>query len=167
MSTTSHTLNSSECVTPHSELGNREIHKKKSVMIEGGPVPRAKVMDQMVVDRYLMDGLLTLAQHQAAEFLLGQASIAGIWAKAPDPDRPRGGKKDYTPTGVFPFSDTLKIVSKKFGPIASYIVEEVVCHNWDVSDNAVRMKVLQDSLQLICDRRMSGGRNPVNRLKGR
>jgi len=63
------------------DLGTPEIHKRHSVMVEGGSLPRAKVMEQTVVDRLLMNCLLTLAQHQAGEYLLSQASQAGIFAK--------------------------------------------------------------------------------------
>ena len=42
------------------ELGTPEMHSQHSVMIEGRTLPRAKVMDQALVDEYLMDGLLTL-----------------------------------------------------------------------------------------------------------
>ena len=30
----------------HTDLGTNEIHKRHSVMIEGGKMPRAKVMDR-------------------------------------------------------------------------------------------------------------------------
>ena len=40
----------------HTDLGTNEIHKRHSVMI-GGKMPRAKVMDQTLIDRYLIDGL--------------------------------------------------------------------------------------------------------------
>ena len=62
----------------HTDLGTNEIHKRHSVMIEGGKMPRAKVMDQTLIDRYLIDGLLTLQEHQAAEYVLSQGSAAGL-----------------------------------------------------------------------------------------
>ena len=65
----------------HSDLGSPEVHKRHAVMVEGGTVPRAKVMDQNLIDRYLMDGLLTLQEHQAGEYLLGQAMKAGVYTK--------------------------------------------------------------------------------------
>ena len=44
----------------HTDLGTNEIYKRHSVMIEGGKVPRAKVMDQTLIDRYLVDGIISL-----------------------------------------------------------------------------------------------------------
>ena len=149
----------------HTELGNKEIHERHSVMVEGGLVPRAKVMDQAVIDKYLMKGSLTLAQHQAAELLLGQAAKAGLWAKSPDPDRPVGGEKSNVPLRIIPMANTLKLVSKKFGEYHAYLVQEVVCHDWDVSGSPDKMKALTDSLQHISNYRMSGGRNPIRHLK--
>ena len=58
----------------HTDLGTNEIHKRHSVMVEGGKMPRAKVMDQLVVDKMLMNGILTLQQHQAAEYLMKTGS---------------------------------------------------------------------------------------------
>ena len=152
----------------HIELGTAEVHKRHSVMIEGGPVPRAKVMDQAVVDRYLMEGKLTLAQHQAAELILELASKAGLFAKAPDPDKPRGGgTKGHVPAGIFSLARTLKTVTRRYGSYHTYLVQEVVCHNWDISDSPNKMKALTESLQAISDHRMSGGKNPARHLKKR
>ena len=151
---------------PTTELGTPEVHKRHSVMIEGGPVARAKVMDQCVVDRYLMDGLITLAQHQAAELILSKAAKAGMFAKAPDPDKPRGGgKKGHVPAGIFSLARTLKTVTRRYGEYHTYLVQEVVCHNWDVSDSPKKMVALKESLQAISDHQMSGGANPARHLK--
>jgi hypothetical protein len=152
---------------PTTELGTKEIHKRRSVMVEGGSVPRAKVMDQAMIDRYLMKGYLTLAQHQAGEYLLEQASKSGIYAKAPPPDHTGGGSAGSTvPMGMFPFGRTLTLVKRRYGPVCAYLVQEVVCHDWDVSDSETRMEALRKGLQLISERRMMGGRNPARHLRG-
>lgn len=150
------------------DLGTPEIHKRHSVMVEGGSLPRAKVMDQTVVDRMLMNGLLTLAQHQAAEYLLSQASQAGIFAKPLNYEpRASGGtsKGGLESDQLMRYSKTIGLVTKRFGHYASYIVEEVVLHNWDVSDSPDKLKTLRKGLDWIADRRMSGGRNPVRHLQ--
>jgi hypothetical protein len=134
-------------------------------MVEGGPVPRAKVMDQAMIDRYLMLGELTLAQHQAGEYLLGQAAKSGIYARAPNPDTVQGGQKNFIPMGVFAFGRTLDLLTKRFGEENSRLVAQVVCHDLDVSGDEESMELLQDSLQLISDRRMSGGRSPARHIK--
>ena len=35
----------------YSDLGSPEVHQRHAVMIEGGTVPRARVMDQTLIDR--------------------------------------------------------------------------------------------------------------------
>ena len=148
-----------------SELGTNELHKRKRVMVEGGSVPRARVIDQCMIDRYLMEGLITLVQHQAGELLMSRAAKAGIYAKAPDPDKARGGTADYTPTGLEGLYDLLQIVTRRYGEFHGYLIEEVVCHDWDIRVDDYRMKCLREGLQIIGDRRMCGRGNPTARLK--
>ena len=82
--------------TPPTDLGTAEIHHRHKVMIEGGQVPRAKVLDQCVIDKMLMaedkNKSINLSQHQAGEFLLAQASAAGIYCAT--------SKMDGMPSGV-------------------------------------------------------------------
>jgi len=54
-------------------LGNKELHRRHSVMIEGGKIPRARLMTQIMIDKYLMRGIIDLIQHQAGEYLYRQA----------------------------------------------------------------------------------------------
>ena len=87
----------------YSDLGSPEVHQRHAVMIEGGTVPRARVMDQTLIDRYLIDGLLTLQEHQAGEYLLSQAAKAGIFTKPL-----RGGAGESNPDSMAsePFTAT-------------------------------------------------------------
>jgi len=148
------------------ELGTPEMHSQHSVMIEGGTLPRAKVMDQALVDRYLMDGLLTLEEHQAAEYLMNQASQAGIYTK-PLNFESGGGARTSDPfanDGLQRFGKTLRLLTDKYGEYHKYIVQEVVLHNWDVSENDRRMGILKEGLSWISYRRMSGGKNPLRHI---
>lgn len=152
----------------HTDLGTKEIYKRHSVMVEGGNLPRAKVMDQVVVDRMLMDGLLTLQQHQAAEYLMNQAAKAGIFAKPLnyEPKSSGGSSQNGLESDqLMRYSRTIGLVKKRFGHYAAYLVEEVVLHGWDVSSSPEKLKVLKEGLDWIADRRMAGGRNPVRHLR--
>lgn len=154
----------------HTDLGTNEIHKRHSVMVEGGKMPRAKVMDQLVVDKMLMNGILTLQQHQAAEYLMNQAAKAGIFAKPLSYEPKSSGGQS---TGglesdhLMRYSRTIRLVTRRFGHYAKYIVEEVVLHGWDVSESPDKLKTLKQGLDWIADRRMAGGRNPVRHLRGK
>jgi azurin len=55
---------------------------------------------------------------------------------------------------IMRFGNTIKIVRKKLGEYASYIVEEVVCHNWDISKDKEKMKIFRAGLDAIVDRKM-------------
>tara|TARA_R110002012_G_scaffold57430_9_gene148080 strand:- start:2738 stop:3217 length:480 start_codon:yes stop_codon:yes gene_type:complete len=154
----------------HTDLGTKEIYKRHSVMIEGGKMPRAKVMDQIVVDRMLMNGLLTLQEHQAAEYILSQAASAGVYAKPLNYEPKSSGgmsKNGLESDQLMRYSRTIGLITKRFGDYAKYLVEEVVLHNWDVSDSPDKLKVLKKGLSWVADRRMAGGRNPVRHIRGK
>lgn len=154
----------------HTDLGTKEIYKRHSVMIEGGKMPRAKVMDQLVVDRMLMNGLLTLQEHQAAEYILSQAASAGVYAKPLNYEPKSSGgmsKNGLESDQLMRYSRTIGLITKRFGDYAKYLVEEVVLHNWDVSDSPDKLKVLKKGLGWVADRRMAGGKNPVRHIRGK
>jgi hypothetical protein len=151
----------------HTDLGTKEIYKRHAVMVEGGTMPRAKVMDQTLIDRYLMNGLLTLGEHQAGEYLLNQAMKAGIFAK---PLRYEVGSGEANPDSMasdalMRYGRTLNLVGKRYGDFAKYLVEEVVIHGWDVSKSKDRLVTLKKGLEWIAERRMAGGRNPTRHLR--
>lgn len=152
----------------HTDLGTKEIHKRHAVMVEGGNMPRAKVMDQCLVDRYLMDGLLTLPQHQAAEYIMAQASQAGVYTRPLnlEPSSGERAKDTMANESFMRYGRTLDLIGRRYGPYHKYLVEEVVLHDWDVSDDAKKMGVLKEGLGWISERRLAGGRNPLRRLKG-
>jgi|TARA_R100000479_G_scaffold142479_1_gene78172 hypothetical protein len=152
----------------HTDLGTPEVHKRHAVMVEGGTMPRAKVMDQNLIDRYLMDGLLTLGEHQAGEYVLSQAMKAGLFTKPLNYGAGGGGEANrdsVASEALMRYGRTLDLVRKRYGAYAKYLVEEVVIHGWDVSANKDRLVTLKQSLKWIAERRMAGGRNPVRHLK--
>ena len=153
----------------YTDLGSNEIYKRHRVMVEGGNAPRAKVMDQIVIDNYLIDGILTLAQHQAGEYILSQAVKAGIYTRPLNYSEPSsgGGKKGNISDYLLRYGNTMSLITQRYGQYASYLTEEVVCHNWDVSEDGGKVRVLKDSLDLIVNMRMAGGRNPMRHIKKR
>jgi len=144
-------------------LGNRQLRRQHSVMIEGGMIPRARVMDQHMIDRYLMGGLLDLAQHRAAERVLELATIAGIW--------PTGinwhgsgvkGERNYVPYGAFPFGRALVRVKRRYGRYHVFVLLEVVCYDVDVHGDDYKMQCLTESLGLLS---RGGGSGPLRKLR--
>ena len=152
----------------HTDLGTKEIYQRHSVMVEGGNMPRAKVMDQCLVDRYLMDGLLSLSQHQAAEYVMSQAAQAGMFTKALnfEPSSGERAKDSMANETLMRYGRTLDLVAKRYGEYHRYLIEEVVLHNWDVSGDPKKMSALKQGLDWLSERRLAGGRNPLRRLRG-
>lgn len=150
---------------PTTYLGNKQLHKKHAIMVTGGAVPTARVMDQHIVDRYLINGLITLSQHRAAEYLLDQAATAGMWATGIDLSKTRvqSGKPNNVPFRIFPFGRTIAMVRKRFGDFHAYLVQEVVCHDWDIQQKDEMMGCLRESLDWIAERRMTYV--PIRRLQ--
>ncbi len=146
-------------------LGSSELHRAHSVRIEGGTIPRAQVMDQHLIDRYLMHGLLDKAQHRAGEYLLKQASRAGVWPTGVDlsGSGSHDGLHNYVPFGAFPFGRTIVIVKRRYGDFHAYIVREVVCHEYDISHDDYRMDCLREGLDVIDQRRLRG--RSLNRFR--
>lgn len=111
-------------------LGSPELHKNHSVMIEGGMYPRSKVMDQVIFDRYLMEGLIDLSQHRAAESLLAMATKANVWAKGVNMDGVYSGtSKSKVPFGMIPFGNALRHIHKECGPVHLYVTRAVIIDN--------------------------------------
>jgi hypothetical protein len=135
-------------------LGTKQLHKQHSVMIEGGMVPRARVMDQTMIDKYLMQGRINLAQHQAGEYLLRQAATARLWPTGVNlsDTRTSGGRRNFVPFGVFPYGRTLVKIKKRYGWFHAYLVGEVVVHDWDVSGDTYKMQCLLEGLDWISQR---------------
>lgn len=152
---------------PKTHLGTRELHRRHSVMIEGGTVPRAKVMDQTLIDRYLMDGLLTLPEHHGGEFLLKQAAKAGVWAKGINWSGGSGdkGTPNYVPFGAFPYGSTIRAINNRFGEYHGYLAQEVVCFGWDIRADDTLLGYLKEALGFVRDWRVGGRRHPVDRLR--
>jgi hypothetical protein len=151
---------------PTTHLGNKELHSRHAVMIEGGSLPRAKVMDQTVFDRWLVCGKINLAQHKAAELLLELSSRGGMWPSAINLMGSGGGKKGSTvPFRAIGIGGMLSAVQKKFGWFHANILRVVIRHNKDVSDDALKFAAIQQSLNWISNEKMARVPNPLKKFK--
>jgi len=142
--------------TGHTSLGTPELHKRHSVLIEGGPMPRSRVLSQTRIDKLLMAGSLSLAQHQAGEHCMSQYSLCaprGInWGGI----RVSGGKRDHIPWGSIPFNGTLAMVKKRLSWFHMLVLKEVIVNDLPVHQN-IRLSCLKAALDLVADQRMGGG----------
>ena len=154
-----------EQATTH--LGTPELHKQHSVMIEGGRFPRSKVLDQCVFDRYLMDGLITLPQHRAAEFLLNMAAKAGMWAKGVNIDGVfyDGPKKSKVFFGMMPFGNALSKIRKHCGEHHYLMTKAVIINNSDVREKQGGVRLFSDSMEYVSTNIVFFHRNPLRHLE--
>tara|TARA_E500000318_G_C3483219_1_gene181286 strand:- start:37 stop:369 length:333 start_codon:yes stop_codon:yes gene_type:complete len=110
-------------------------------------------MDQLIIDKLLMQGRISLSQHMAAELFLSQAERACINIRAQKYDSiPAGnGKKDNYGNGYGAFSKTVTLVKKTLGVECARVLYDCLISNEFCEDN---FGLLSKSLDLIVNRRM-------------
>jgi hypothetical protein len=133
-------------------------------MVEGGTVPRAKVMDQTVIDRYLMRGEITINQYRAGEHLLSQyskSSIRGANLKGSG----GGAPGSVVPFGAVPFGRSLRCIQDQFGWTHMWITKAAIADNRDVAriGEGMGMECLRQSLDYIGNTKLGG--DPLQRLR--
>lgn len=133
-------------------------------MIEPGVVPRARVMDQTRLDRYLMDGVITPRQHTAGMVIHRHAYKAGMFPKG----------QDYTPKIKTPPSSRVLVRKDGFGKISRRIAKHlspehlrvttaVICFDADVSGES--MTRLRQTLNYVDANYSGSDRDPLALLE--
>ena len=67
------------------DVGNPKLHERHKVVLEkeeGEVVSRARVTDQLAIDRLLLKDKITSIEHKAAEFMLQVFVDAGAFVKS-------------------------------------------------------------------------------------
>ena len=132
------------------------MHDRHSVRLEqseGEPVARARVVDQMVIDRLLEKDFISLSQHKAAEVFLLTAKNAGMFLKGPNMmGSPQGNiKKEKYHFGLLRLSRMLKMVTDELGQRASDLLMIVVCE--EHFPNKEQLNIFKKALDLIVESR--------------
>lgn len=147
-------------------LGTKELHKRHSVMVEGGKYPRSKVMDQYIFDRYLMEGIITLTHHRAAEVMLSMAAKAGMWAKGVNMDSVyTGNSKSKVPFGMVPFGNALNKIQQEYGKPHTEVTKAVILNNKDVRILPKGIDMFADSMEFVNNNIIFFHKNPLRHLK--
>jgi hypothetical protein len=126
-------------------------------MIEGGVVPRARVMDQSAIDDLLKKGLINILEHQAGEYFLSQCSKASVFVKSVNWESggvSGGGRADHY-NGIWPYAKTMRLVTKALGTTKAYVLHDVICQDRDVSNEPQMLEALREALELIANRRLT------------
>ena len=151
----------------HTHLGNSQLHKQHSIMVEGGVIPRSRVMDQMVFDRYLMEGLIDLSQHRSAEFMLSMAAKAGIWARGANLSGvySDGKKESKVFFGMMPLGDALSKIRSECGESSYVLTKAVIINNYDVREKKNGIRFFSESMDYVGNNIMFFYRNPLRHLE--
>jgi hypothetical protein len=91
------------------DIGTAALHRRHVISLEQADsgVGRARVSDQMFIDKLLLKKSITIRHHQAAERILSQAVQAGVYLKSPDMTATFGMIVEDQPTDSQSDIDTL------------------------------------------------------------
>lgn len=132
-------------------LGTPELHKRHSVRIEGGRYPKSLVMDQFVFDRFLMEGLITLHQHKAAEFLLSLSAKGRMWATGVNLKSAGtgSGKRNNVPFSIMPIGNAMRKIKEEKGRQHHDITVAVIFKNKNISKSKRQMFLFSDAMEYV------------------
>lgn len=88
---------------PINDVGNKGLHDKYDVQLEESEDGsfRARVTDQLHIDKVLLKSQITVAQHKAAEYLLQIFVDAGVFVKTVDHTSALSGMTGGKPPSMF------------------------------------------------------------------
>ena len=100
-------------------------------MVEAGIVPRAKAMDQCVVYVLLLGDLITIRQHQAAEYFMDICAKSQMYVRSYSYDSmpASAGTVRKDKVYYFPYSRLVRSINKKLSRDHSRVLHEVVIHD--------------------------------------
>ena len=122
------------------DVGNPKLHERHQVTLEkedGEGVSRARVTDQLEIDRLLLADKITSLEHKAAEYLLQVFVDAGVFVKTVHMNAISSGrfaKSNYN-YGLLWFKDTAGVIEEAVGEDAAVMVFNAIAKDLPVLDN--------------------------------
>ena len=88
---------------PINDVGNKSLHDQYDVQLEESEDGsfRARITDQLQIDKVLLKSQITVAQHKAAEYLLQIFVNAGVFVKTVDHTSALSGMTGGNPPSMF------------------------------------------------------------------
>ena len=88
---------------PINDVGNKALHDQHDVQLEESEDGsfRARITDQLQIDKVLLKSQITVAQHKAAEYLLQTFVNAGVFVKTVDHTSALAGMTGGKPPSMF------------------------------------------------------------------
>ena len=119
--------------TDLSDIGTTQLHIKHDVQVEKleSGLARAKVRDQLVIDTYLFEDKITVAEHAEAERLLELAQKAGVLLRSIDMGAVIGGngKGDLANTGFIRWRYAINGIKRNHGIEGVEVVQDCIVEN--------------------------------------
>jgi hypothetical protein len=116
-----------------SDIGTQQLHKKHDVAVEklDSGLARAKVRDQLVIDRLLFDDVINIGQHAEAERLLNLAQKAGCFLRSIDMGAVMGGdgRGDLANSGFVRWRYAINGIRRAHGLDGVAVVHECIVEN--------------------------------------
>lgn len=124
----------------------------RAIVVDGGIVPTARVMDQCVIDVLLLGDLITIRQHQAAEYFMDICAKSQMYVHSYSYDSIRASTGTVRKDKVyyFPYSRLIKSINKKLSIDHTKVLHDVVIE--DIYPERTIGK-LEEGLDFISDTR--------------
>ena len=125
------------------DVGTPAIHQKHTTVLEKSDsgIGRARVTNQLFIDKLLINKSITIPQHQAAERLLAQAVNAGAYIRSPNMVG-AFGRHDL----ILGLSRTLRRITQEFSEQAAHITYSIV-----IEDKPTKKQSDIETLQEVLD----------------
>ena len=131
------------------DVGSPLLHKHHDVNVEdaGNGWARAKIKDQLFIDKLLMNDDLTIAQHLEGERLIDLAQSANVYLKSPSMGVASfgGGKPDMMSSGLMRYARYFRRVIRKWGAEGAGILHDHVIEDKHTEDKN-RIKLIAEML---------------------
>jgi hypothetical protein len=116
-----------------SDIGTKQLHSKHDVRVEkmDSGLVRATVKDQLVIDVYLFDDIITVNQHAEAERLLDLAQKAGVFLRSVDMGSivSGGGRSDLAGSGFVRWRYAMNDIRRRHGSEGMEVVQDCIVEN--------------------------------------
>lgn len=105
---------------------------KRAILVEGGIANRARAMDQCLVDVLLLSGLITISQHQSAEYFMDCCAKSHMYIRSfsygdSSPSSSGVPKKDRV--YFFPYARMVSAINKELSIDHSKVLHDVIIDN--------------------------------------
>ena len=124
------------------DVGNPKLHERHKVVLEkedGEVVSRARVTDQLAIDRLLLKDKITSIEHKAAEYMLQVFVDAGAFVKSVNfnsTPSTRFQKSNYN-YGLLRLRDTANCIEGAVGEDYAYMVINGIAQDKEFADEEI------------------------------